>query len=72
MYDTYLSTLREELKERGISWRAVVPSEQIASPEAMARIICEGPRIDADASLAVTFGRRLNLASHGILGYVDE
>lgn len=69
MYDTYLSTLREELKERGISWRAVVPSEQIASPEAMARIIAKVLESTRDASLAVTFGRRLNLASHGILGY---
>ena len=69
MHDTYLSALREELTERGISWRAIVSSERTASAEAMARIISKVLESTHDASLAVTFGRRLNLASHGILGY---
>lgn len=70
IYEAYFTSLMEELASRGIDASALdlkVPKE-ISAPwlaEALARAL----HLTNDPGFGIAYGMRLNLASHGILGY---
>ena len=70
MHEGYLTTLIDELKSRGLAPTAMpsVPSGQVTATH-LGRALAQALVVTGDPGLAITYGRRLNVASHGILGY---
>jgi AraC-like DNA-binding protein len=70
MFEAYFTTLLEELASRGIE---TAPLERDApesiTPTWLASAIVRALQLTGDPGLGVSYGLRLNLASHGILGY---
>ncbi len=69
-YEAYFATLVEELSSRGIDTAALnlnVPAE--ISSTWLAAQLARALQLTNDPGLAIAYGLRLNLASHGILGY---
>jgi len=70
MHIAYLHSLLEELASRGIAADrlvASVPGE--ISPEGFARLFLRARNLSGDPAIGLALGMRLNLASHGALGY---
>ena len=70
MHDAYLSTLIDELRTRGLPVEEIVgrmPRHITAA--FLARALTRALELSGDPGLGVAYGLRLNLASHGILGY---
>lgn len=70
IYEAYFATLVEELSSRGIDTTALdsnVPAE--ISEAWLAEQLACALQLTKDPGLAIAYGLRLNLASHGILGY---
>ena len=70
MHQAYLTTLIEELEARGIPGaRLADPLPEDIGPDSFAVLLNRAQQLTADPAFGLTFGRRLNLASHGVLGY---
>ena len=70
MHIAYLTTLVEELESRGIRVSELVdPMPAEVGPERLAGLLHKAIQLSGDMSLGLSFGMRLNLASHGMLGY---
>jgi AraC-like DNA-binding protein len=70
MYEAYFATLLEELTSRGhpaadLHRLTTAPPTAVALEQALVRALQQ----TQDPGLAIDYGLRLNLASHGILGY---
>ena len=70
MHDAYLNTLVDEIESRGLRRDDVlaVPARRV-SAVFLGRALRRALELSGDPGLAVAYGLRLNLASHGILGY---
>ena len=70
MHIAYLTTLLEELASRGLDSRSLIdPIPAEVSPEHLAELLQRAVALTNDPALGLDFGLRLNLASHGMLGY---
>jgi len=66
----YLTTLVQELESRGIPGSELVdPMPAEVTPEQLATLLESAIQLGGDPALGLSFGMRLNLASHGMLGY---
>lgn len=66
----YLTTLVQELESRGIPGsRLVDPIPAEVTPEQLATLLQSAIQLSGDPAIGLSFGMRLNLASHGMLGY---
>jgi AraC-like DNA-binding protein len=70
MHDAYLNTLVDEIESRGLRRDDVIeePAGRVSAAH-LARVLRRALDLSGDPGLAVTYGLRLNLASHGMLGY---
>lgn len=70
MHNAYFDTLLEELEAQGVP-RDALPGRRgdNVSPFVLARALGRAIELTGDPAFAIAYGRRLNLASHGILGY---
>jgi AraC-like DNA-binding protein len=70
MHIAYLTTLIEELESRGINSSDLVdPIPVELSPQQLDVLLHKAIQLCHDPSLGLSFGMRLNVASHGMLGY---
>ncbi|MEQ8857476.1 MAG: AraC family transcriptional regulator ligand-binding domain-containing protein [Pseudomonadales bacterium] len=71
IHRTYLTTLLDELERRGIAATRLLPDGPPAeiTPQALADLVRRAVTLTDDPAFALHYGLRLNLASHGILGY---
>ena len=70
MHEGYLDTLAEELESRGLPTGAVLGSlPPSPSADYIAVALKRAVELSGDTGLPLAYGFRLNLASHGILGY---
>jgi AraC-like DNA-binding protein len=70
MHIAYLTTMMEELASRGIDASDLVhPMPKDIGPDQLAGLLSKAMRLSGDPAFGLSFGLRLNLASHGMLGY---
>ena len=70
MHSAYLNTLLEELESRGINSSELIdPIPGEVSPQQLALLLHKAMQLCRDPALGLSFGMRLNVASHGMLGY---
>lgn len=71
MHEAYLQTLLAEVQSRGFSGDQVARAAADArdTTTGLGRALVHALGLTGDPGLALSFGLRLNLASHGILGY---
>ena len=70
IYDAYFTTLKEELESRGLDATGFeLPATGAVSAAHLASAIAWALRLTNDPAFGIAYGLRLNLASHGILGY---
>lgn len=71
IHSAYLRTLLDELASRGITPEVLWPGglPDTVSPRDLATLLQRAAAFTGDPALGLRFGLRLNLASHGMLGY---
>ncbi len=71
VHRAYLATLQDELARRGIDPAALLPAGPPAdvTPLELAALCQRALTLTGDPAFGLHYGLRLNLASHGILGY---
>jgi AraC-like DNA-binding protein len=70
MHGAYFATLIEELSSRGFDVDSLFPQVPAEiTPTWLANALVAALQATGDPALSLAFGQRLNLASHGILGY---
>lgn len=70
MHIAYLTTLLEELESRGINSSDLIdPIPVEVSPQQLEVLLHKAIQLCGDPALSLSFGMRLNVVSHGMLGY---